>query len=68
MPAYHFAIRDAGSGSEKLGGMDLLDDATAIAFGNGVMRDLKHEAAKQYVGSIVDITQDKRVVGRVRFK
>ena len=68
MPSYFFAIRDVGAGSENLGGMELLDDATAIAFGNGVMRDLIHGGVKQYVGAIMDITQGARAVGSVRFK
>jgi hypothetical protein len=68
MPTYRFAIRDTEADSENLGGMELLDDATAIAFGNGVMRDLMHGGAKSYIGSILDITQDARAVGSVSFK
>jgi hypothetical protein len=68
MPAYQFVTRNNGTGSEHLGWMDLLDDATAIAFGNRLMRDMMHGAPRRYAGWTINITQDTRTVGSVRFK
>jgi hypothetical protein len=48
---YHFVTNNAGR-TEDLGAMDLVDDAAAIAFGNEVIRDLIHGAAKQYTGRL----------------
>ncbi len=68
MSAYHFAIHNHGTKSETLGGMELSDDATAIAFGLGVILDLMHGGARHYGGWTMDITENARAVGSIPFK
>jgi hypothetical protein len=67
MAGYHFVIRNTKN-TEDLGGMDFTDDAAAVAFGNGVIRDLMHWAAKPYAGWKMEIREGERTVGSVPFK
>jgi hypothetical protein len=57
MAGYHFVIRNSKN-TEDLGGMDFADDAAAVAFGNGVIRDLMHWAAKPYAGWTMEIMEN----------
>jgi hypothetical protein len=63
---YRFAVHDSNGGSEDLGGMTLVDDGEAIAFGKGMIRDLTREDAEQYAGWIMDITEGERTVACIR--
>ena len=67
MTGYHFVIRNSKN-TEDLGGMDFADDAAAVAFGDGVIRDLMHWAAKPYAGWTMEIRKGERAVGSVPFK
>jgi hypothetical protein len=67
MAGYHFVIRNTLR-TEDLGGMDLADDAAAVDFGNGVIRDLMHREATQYAGWTMEITEGSRPVGSVPFR
>jgi hypothetical protein len=42
--------------------------ADAVAFGNEVILDLAHRAAKQYTGWTMEITQGERALGSLAFK
>src|SRR3954470_17320695 len=57
MVGYHFVIRNSKN-TEDLGGMDFADDAAAVAFGDGVIRDLMHWAAKPYAGWTMEIMEN----------
>jgi hypothetical protein len=48
--------------------MEFADDAAAVAFGNGVIQDLMHWAAKPYAGWTMEIREGERAVGSVPFK
>jgi hypothetical protein len=67
MAGYHFVIRNTKN-TEDLGGMEFADDAAAVAFGNGVIQDLMHWAAKPYAGWTMEIREGARAVGSVPFK
>jgi hypothetical protein len=59
-------IKNSGH-TEDLGAMELADDAAAVDFGNGVIRDLMRRGAKQYTGWIMEIMEGQRAVGSVPF-
>jgi hypothetical protein len=65
MAGYHFVIKKIKR-TEELGAMDFADDAAAVAFGHGVVRDLI--GAKQYDDWIMEIRDGERPVGSVPFK
>ena len=67
MSHYYFVIRGRASESEDLGGMSLSDDGEALAFGERVIRDLMREDARQYIGSIISVTEGQRAVGSIAF-
>lgn len=65
MRYYHFALDD-GTGPEDLGGMALVDDNEAIAFGKQVIQDLK-SYADQYARWSMGITEGERIVDTIHF-
>jgi hypothetical protein len=67
MACYHFAIKNSEH-TEDLGGMEFANDAAAVAFGNEVILDLAHRAAKQYTGWTMEITEGERALGSHPFK
>jgi hypothetical protein len=66
MRHYQFILHSA-SGREDLGGIDVADDAEAIAFGQQVIQDLKPEAGR-YEQWSMDITEGERIVGTIPFE
>jgi hypothetical protein len=67
MAGYHFEIRSTKD-TEDLGGMDLADDAEAVAFGKRIIRDLMDRAAEQYESWTMEIRESERVVRSLPFK
>jgi hypothetical protein len=61
---YHFELRIGGAPDEDLGGITLNDDADAMAFGKGLVRDLMRDPARPS-GCAVSITQGERAVGNL---
>jgi hypothetical protein len=62
MAGYHFVIKNAGH-TEDLGAMEFADHASAVAFGNGVIRDLMPRAAKSCTWCTMEITEGERIGG-----
>jgi hypothetical protein len=68
MPFYHFTTsRKDGTRSEKLGGIELKDDAAAFEFGTDIIQDLMLGDAEQYISWVLDITEGVRVIGSMPF-
>ncbi len=69
MPMYRFAIHHRAAETEKLGIMELIDDAEAFAFAKRMIRDMIEDMADndrtQCDGCSVGITDGKRAVGRI---
>jgi hypothetical protein len=64
---YHFAIHSLG-GFEALGFMPLPDDAGAVSFADGIIRDLMRDGSVKYdAACTMVITQGRRTVARVSF-
>jgi hypothetical protein len=66
MGDYHFMTRNSGTAREKLGDVDLANDAAALRFGRQVVRELMQDNLRQPPGWFMVITQDKRAVGKIR--
>jgi hypothetical protein len=66
MPSYRFAIRRGMAETEMLGVMKLLDDAEAFDFAKRIIQDMPDEDRTRGDGCVVDITDGKRAVGRIR--
>jgi hypothetical protein len=66
MPAYRFAMHHGAVETEELGFMKLLDDAEAVDFAKQIIHDMPEEDRIQGDGCAVDITDGKRLVGRIR--
>jgi hypothetical protein len=54
--------------AEDLGGMDLANDAEAVAFGKRIIRDLMDRAAEQYDSWTMEIREGERAIRSLRFK
>jgi Domain of unknown function (DUF6894) len=67
MAGYHFEIRSTKD-TEDLGGMDLPDDAEAVAFGKRIIRDLMDRAGEQYESWTMEIREGERAVRSLPFK
>jgi hypothetical protein len=67
MPTYYrFAIHHGAAETEKLGTIELCDDADALDFANRIIHDMPAEDRTHGDGCAVDITDGKRAVGRIR--
>jgi hypothetical protein len=67
MAYYRFVVHSESQRPEDLGVMELVDDADAEAFANGVIRDLMEDHARFYFGWTMDITEAHRVVASIPF-
>lgn len=68
MTIYHFAVRNDAGDKEDLGNIDLVNDKDANTFAASVIEDLTYEYAPQYSGSVMEITDQKRIVARLEFR
>ena len=64
MRAYRFSIQNAVD-IEELGVMALPDDAEALAFAKQIIQDMTDKDRTQHAGTSLEITDGKRVVGRL---
>jgi hypothetical protein len=67
MPFYRFVVYSSEPVAEDLGHMELRDDADALSFGRGVIRDLMRTNAKLHAGWTMDIAEDDRAVASFPF-
>jgi hypothetical protein len=65
MPMYRFAMHRGAVETEKLGTMELRDDADALDFAKRIIRDMPDEDRTQGDGRSVGITDGERIVGRI---
>jgi hypothetical protein len=68
MGYYRFVVHDEGQRAEDPGVMELVDDADAQSFANGVIRDLMQSHAGFYFGWTLDITDNYRALASIPFE
>ena len=66
MPSYRFAVHRGTAETEMLGFMQLRDDVEAFDFAQRIIQDMPDEDRTRGDGCVVDITDGKRAVGRIR--
>ena len=67
MPSYYrFALHLGAAESEKLGTIELRDDADALDFAKRIIRDMPDEDRTRGDGRSVAITDGERAVGCIR--
>jgi hypothetical protein len=64
MIIYHFVMRSRDREIADLGFAPLRDDAAALAFGEGVARELAQKG--RYVRWSMDVTDGERAIGTIR--
>jgi hypothetical protein len=68
MGFYRFVVHTDDRPAEDLGTMELIDDADAQSFANGVIRDLMRTHAGFYSRWTMQITEDNRPIVSIPFE
>jgi hypothetical protein len=68
MPSYRYILHEDAAQTEALGSIELSDDAEAVAFGERLIRDMKHSDPASCAGCAMKIMEGEQTAGEVLFE